>query len=95
MIYNVFVLFVSTFALCVLFGMQSQIVRLGHKSHAFLSSIGIGTLQLFSYKLLPSGGVYEMIAFVLGGACGIVASIEIHSYYVRWLGIKDNRGIEK
>lgn len=95
MIYNILILFASTFTLVCFLGIQGQFVRLGHKMMSFMTSTGIGILQIFSYKILPTAGTLELIAFVLGGAIGIVASIELHDLYVKQMGIKDNRGIEK
>ena len=56
-------------------------------------SVGIGTMQLFAFKLVPDAGALESFSFVLGGALGIVSSIVVHDMYVKYHGINDTRGI--
>ena len=90
---NSFTLFASSFAITVLLGFQSQIVRLGQKKMSFLLSLCIGTSQIFSFKLVPNAGSIELVSFVLGGAFGIVSSITLHNIYIKYRGINDTRGI--
>ena len=77
----------------LLLGFQSQIVRLGHKMPAFILSVGIGSMQIVAFKLVPDAGAIETFFFVLGGALGIVSSITVHIVYVKIRGIDDNRGV--
>ncbi len=93
MIFDSILLFSSSFFIVLLLGFQSQIVRLGQKGMSFLLSLGIGTMQIFSFKLVPDAGSVELVAFVLGGAIGIVSSILLHDWYIAHRGINDTRGI--
>lgn len=77
-----FLIFASAFAIVALLGFQSQMVRDKHRFAAFNTSLMIGTVQLFIYKTAPDSTVAEGIAYVLGGAVGIVASIYAHDYWL-------------
>jgi hypothetical protein len=66
--------FVSVFAL----GFQSQNVNKGHYWSAFITSFAIGGGHLALYKLLPDAALSEVIAYLLGGPFGIVASMWAH-----------------
>lgn len=92
-IINSLLLFTSSFAIVLFLGFQSQIVRLGHKKMAFFLSLGVGTMQIFSFKLVPDANMIELIAFVLGGAIGIVSSITVHDWYIKYHDINDTRGV--
>lgn len=76
-------LFASTFVLVFLLGFQSLNVNGGHYGAAFWTSFGIGVSQVVLYKLVPSADVTEVIAYLLGGPFGIVASMWAHR---RWIG---------
>lgn len=78
-------LFGSSYLVVLLLGLQSQLVRDKHKALSFVTSLGIGTCQLSLFKLAPDASLYESIAFVLGGACGIVSSIHVHNWISKWL----------
>jgi len=86
-------LFFSSFTVVLFLGFQSQVVRLGHKLPAFFLSVGIGTMQIVAFKLVPDAGVIETFFFILGGALGIVSSITAHTIYVKMRGINDTRGV--
>ena len=90
-----FLLFVSSFFIVLFLGFQSQVVRIGHKFPAFLLSLGVGVMQIFSFKLVPNANTIELVAFVLGGAIGIVSSIELHTFYCNKRGINDTRGLSQ
>lgn len=77
------VLFVSTFILVFLLGFQSLNVNGGHYGAAFWTSFGIGVSNVVLYKLVPGAGASEVIAYLLGGPFGIVASMWCHR---RWIG---------
>lgn len=80
MLPNEIILFASTFVAVFLLGLQSQFVRDKQKLASFITSIGIGTCQLFMLKLAPNATMFESISFVFGGAFGIVCSIYVHNY---------------
>jgi hypothetical protein len=78
-------LFFSSYTIVLLLGLQSQLVRDKHIVLSFITSLGIGTCQLFLFKLAPDAGIYESIAFILGGACGIVSSIFLHTFLLKYI----------
>ena len=80
---SILILFLSSYVIVLLLGLQSQFVRDKEKLTSFCLSIGIGTCQVFSYKLVPNADTLESIAFILGGALGIVSSIILHNFYLR------------
>nr|VFK50223.1 MAG: hypothetical protein BECKTC1821D_GA0114238_109411 [Candidatus Kentron sp. TC] len=68
----------------MLLGIQSRNVNGGHKSLAFLTSVGIGAANLAVLKLVPGETtVIDIVAYLLGGPLGIVVSILIHPWLVR------------
>ena len=79
---NILLLFLASFIVVMLLGLQSQFVRDKQKTLSFFMSIGIGTCQILSYKLVPNASLIESISFILGGACGITASIYLHDFYL-------------
>ena len=84
-----FFLFISSFVVVFLLGFQSQIVRDKLRATAFFTSVGIGTCQLMMYKLAPSATTFESIVFILGGALGIVASIDFHMWWMKKFHTKE------
>lgn len=81
---NSIALFASSYFTVLLLGFQSQIVRDKHVFPAFCTSIGIGSFQMFAFKLAPSANSIESFFFILGGACGIVSSIHAHNIFVHY-----------
>lgn len=81
---NALILFLSSFIAVLLFGFQSQIVRDKHKTAAFFVSLMIGVSQLYIFKNVPDAGFWESFFFILGGACGIVTSIEVHNVWLKY-----------
>lgn len=71
-------LFVSTFTLVLLLGLQSLNVNNGHHWAAFLTSLGIGASNLVLFKLAPEANATEMLAYMLGGPFGIVTAMWLH-----------------
>ncbi|MFN4328332.1 MAG: hypothetical protein ACK4FF_05595 [Limnobacter sp.] len=68
-------LFLSTFALVMALGLQSQFVNNGHHVMAFANSLAIGTCNLVLLKLAPDASGVEIAAYILGGPFGIVTSM--------------------
>lgn len=81
-------LFVSTFVLVFALGLQSLNVNGGHRIAAFFTSFAISGGNLVLFKLAPDASELEMIAFVLGGPFGIIASMWFHPRMVRWMAGK-------
>lgn len=71
-------LFVSTFGLVFALGMQSLNVNGGHYIAAFITSFFIGASNLIVLKIAPSATPTEMIAYLIGGPFGIIASMITH-----------------
>lgn len=78
------ILFSSSFISVLLLGFQSQVVRDKHKTVSFITSICIGLSQLTFFKYVPNAGIIESIFWILGGACGIVASIDMHNIWLKF-----------
>lgn len=76
-------LFASTFISVFALGFQSQNVNRGHYAWAFATSLVISSSTLWLYRLLPSAGVSEIAAYMLGGPFGIVASMWAHRRFLR------------
>ncbi len=75
-------LFGSSFAVVCLLGFQSQLVKDKHVLESFVTSLLIGTVQMVLYKMAPNSSTNESIAYILGGAFGIVSSIYAHNFYL-------------
>jgi hypothetical protein len=71
--------FVSVFAL----GFQSLNVNHGHYRLAFLTSFAIGGGQLVLMRYVPDASLSQIVATLLGGPFGIVASMHVHHHLVR------------
>lgn len=68
--------------MCLL-GIQSQVVRDKMVAMAFSISICIGMCELTMLKLAPSASFFEGFCFILGGGCGIVSSIYLHTWMMK------------
>jgi len=88
---NILVIFCSAFTIVCLLGLQSNFVRDKNKTMSFIFSGLIGLCEILILKSVPNAGLYEMIAFVLGGPCGIVTSIVLHNQFLK-LTRKDKDG---
>lgn len=75
---NAALLFISTLVLVFALGFQSLNVNGGHYRAAAFTSFAIGTTQLVLYKLVPTASLVEIMAYLLGGPIGIVASMLVH-----------------
>lgn len=80
---NELLLFASCFASVFALGFQSQNVNQGHYVAAFLTSFAIGGGHLALYKLMPEANLSEIVAYLMGGPFGIVASMVAHRRYMR------------
>lgn len=82
-LHNIVVLFASSYIVVCLLGLQSQFVRDKQVAVSFATSLGIGICNVLQFKLAPNASLIESAFFVLGGACGIVSSIYLHTYIVK------------
>lgn len=71
-------LFGTTFLLVFALGLQSLNVNGGHYLAAFITSFVIGGMNMVLYKLAPNASATEIVAYLLGGPLGIVASMAVH-----------------
>lgn len=76
-------LFFSAFFIIMLLGVQSQFVKSKEVLPSFVTSLMIGSLQLFLYKATPNAGMYESVCYVVGGAFGLVSSIYVHNLWLK------------
>lgn len=76
-------LFLSAFATVFLLGIQRQNVHGRHYLAAIVTSFGIGTAQIFLWRLVPQAGALEIAATLAGGPCGIVAAMWAHPRMAR------------
>lgn len=72
------ILFGSAFATVFLLGIQQQNVIGRHYLAAVVTSFGIGTAQIFLWRLVPSADAVEIGATLCGGPVGIVAAMYLH-----------------
>ena len=79
-------LFGATFCVVFTLGLQQLNVNADHRAAAFVTSLFIGASNLVLFKLLPGPtDALQIGAYLLGGACGIVASMAVHPRLVRWM----------
>jgi hypothetical protein len=78
-------LFFSAFATVFLLGIQQQNVIGRHYIAAVITSLGIGTAQIFLWRLVPSANWAEIVATLAGGPVGIVAAMYLHPRIAAWL----------
>lgn len=83
-------LFLSTFGLVFLLGVQSQFVNRGRALPAFFISFFIGAGNLLMLKLAPNASPLEMAAYMSGGPIGIVCAI----HFFAWLHKKKNERLQ-
>lgn len=76
-------LFLSTFAVVFLLGVQQLNVQHGQQLAAFFTSIGIGLSQLALFKLAPDAGGVEIAAYLSGGPLAIICAMRAHPWLRR------------
>lgn len=80
-------LFAATFVVVFLLGIQQLNVTADHHLAAFVTAIAISAANLVLFKLLPGPtAAAELAGYLLGGPCGIVASMRVYPRVVRWMG---------
>lgn len=74
-----FLLFAASFAVVFALGIQQYNVTHGHRAAAFATSLAIGLASLVQLKVLPGPTTWlDVAGYLLGSACGIVASMWAH-----------------
>lgn len=73
-----FDMFVASFAMVFLMGLQSKNVNQSRYLAAALTSMGILGTQFLFTKIAAHGGLHEFLAIGIGGAAGVTASIWVH-----------------
>lgn len=71
-------LFASAAALVFLLGYQQQNVTGRHYLSAVLTSVFIGSAQIFLWRIVPDASWGEILATLAGGPVGIVGAMIIH-----------------
>lgn len=71
-------IFGSAFFVVFFLGLQSLNVNQGHYAAAFFTSFFIGLSHIALYRYLPDPTLPHLVAYLLGGPLGIVASMWIH-----------------
>jgi hypothetical protein len=87
---NALYLFSATFALVLFLGLQSLNVNGGHRALAAVTSFGIGLSNITILKIMPgpTGGV-EILAYLIGGPAGILASMALHPWLIARFGRRE------
>jgi len=76
-------LFLSAFTTVFLLGFQQKNVHGSHYIAAVITSIGIGTAQIFLWRLVPHADAGQIAATLCGGPIGIVAAMYFHPRIMR------------
>jgi hypothetical protein len=71
-------LFLSAFFTVFLLGAQQQNVHGRHYLAAIVTSLGIGSAQIFLWRLVPEANAGEIAATLAGGPVGIVCAMWAH-----------------
>jgi len=76
-------LFLGAYLLVFLLGFQSLSVNSYMKNLAMANSLGIGTCNLFMFKVVPDVDVsnyWYVGAYLIGGPISIIMSIDLHKW---------------
>lgn len=71
-------LFMSAFFTVFLLGFQQKNVHGEHYLAAIVTSVGIGSAQIFLWRLVPQADMGQIVATLAGGPVGIVAAMYLH-----------------
>lgn len=77
-------LFVAAFVTVFALGFQQQNVIGRHYGAAVLTSLVIGSAQIFLWRAVPVATAAEIAATLAGGPVGIVAAMYAHPRLARW-----------
>ena len=78
---NELILFSSTFAIVFFLVLQSQLVNNNMPTAAFFNSVAISASQLLLFKLAPNAAGAEIVAYIMGGPFGVLASMAAFKIY--------------
>jgi ABC-type antimicrobial peptide transport system permease subunit len=81
-------LFFSTALLIFSLGIQQLNVQGNHYLLAAVTSLFIGSAQIFLWRTMPSASASEITAVLLGGPVGILAAMWSHPHMVRIISSK-------
>lgn len=76
-------LFLSAFVTVFLLSYQQQNVIGRHYVTAFITSFGIGSAQIFLWRLVPDANASQIAATLAGGPVGVVAAMYLHPRLMR------------
>ena len=76
-------LFLSAFFTVFLLGFQQKNVHGEHYLAAVITSIGIGSAQIFLWRLIPEANMGQIAATLAGGPVGIIAAMWAHPRLMR------------
>lgn len=77
------ILFASAFSTVFLLGFQQKNVHGEHYLAAVVTSLGIGTAQIFLWRLVPDANSGQIAATLAGGPLGIIAAMYLHPRLMR------------
>ncbi|KVW92637.1 hypothetical protein [Thiobacillus denitrificans] len=78
-----FALFASAFFTVFLLGFQQKNVHGKHYIAAIVTSLGIGSAQIFLWQLIPDANATQIAATLMGGPIGIVSAMYLHPRLMR------------
>jgi hypothetical protein len=81
---NELYLFLAAFLTVFALGFQQQNVIGRHYFAAVITSLAIGSAQLFLWRIAPTATPPEIAATLAGGPVGIVAAMYAHPRIARW-----------
>lgn len=76
-------LFVATFALVFIFGFLTH----GGYRAAFVTTFAIGVAYLVIFRYLPVVTAADIAGYLIGGPCGIVASMALRRWVARAVAV--------
>jgi len=76
------ILFIASFFLVGLLGLQSKNVQHSRYLSAALTSMAITIANFVFVKVVATGGLDMMFTGMVGGACGIMVAIYAHDHHL-------------
>jgi hypothetical protein len=76
------ILFVASFFLVGLLGLQSKNVQHSRYIAAAITSMAISLANFVFVKVVATGGLDMMFTGMVGGACGIIVAIYAHDHHL-------------
>ena len=76
------ILFIASFLLVGLLGLQSKNVQHSRYLSAALTSMAITIANFVFVKVVATGGLDMMFTGMVGGACGIIVAIYAHDHHL-------------